>query len=89
MAKSEDEVIDFLYELAKKGKVGGKNEVEEIKEFAKKDGIEELKSFDLSYYSEKLKKEKYDLDEELYRPYFEKESVLKGFFEFLNSAFAS
>ena len=38
MAKSEDEVIDFLYELAKKGKVGGKNEVEEIKEFAKKDG---------------------------------------------------
>lgn len=56
MAKTEDEVIDFLYELAKKGKVGGKNEVEEIKEFAKKDGIEELKSFDLSYYSEKLKK---------------------------------
>ncbi|WP_419764799.1 MAG: M3 family metallopeptidase [Arcobacter sp.] len=87
MAKSEDDVISFLYELAKKGKDGGKKEIEEIKEFAKKDGIEELKSFDISYYSEKLKKEKYDLDEEFYRPYFEKESVLKGFFEFLNSIF--
>ncbi|PLY11393.1 MAG: peptidase M3 [Arcobacter sp.] len=87
MAKTEDDVINFLYELAKKGKDGGKKEIEEIKEFAKKDGIEELKSFDISYYSEKLKKEKYDLDEEFYRPYFEKESVLKGFFEFLNSIF--
>ncbi|WP_428022931.1 M3 family metallopeptidase [Arcobacter sp.] len=87
MAKREDDVINFLYELAQKGKDGGEKEIEEIKEFAKKDGIEDLKSYDISYYSEKLKKEKYDLDEEFYRPYFEKESVLKGFFDFLNSIF--
>ena len=87
MAKSDDDVIEFLYELAKKGKDGAINEYNEIKEFAKKDGLTNLKSFDLSYYSEKLKKEKYDLDEEFYRPYFEKESVLKGFFEFLNLIF--
>ena len=87
MAKDERDVINFLYELAKKGKEGAVSELEEIREFARKDGIEDLKSFDLSYYSEKLKKEKYDLDEEYYRPYFEKESVLNGFFDFLNSLF--
>lgn len=87
MAKNEEEVVNFLYELAKKGKTGAIEELEEIKEYAKKDGITDLQSYDLSYYSEKLKKEKYDLDEEYYRPYFEKESVLNGFFEFLNSVF--
>ena len=87
MAKSDDDVINFLYELAKKGKSGAINELEEIKEFARKDGVDDLNSFDISYYSEKLKKEKYDLDEEFYRPYFEKDSVLKGFFEFLNVIF--
>jgi len=87
MAKNESEVVEFLYELAKKGKVGAKEELNEIKEYALKDGISNLQSFDLSYYTEKLKKEKYDLDEEYYRPYFEKESVLNGFFDFLNSVF--
>ncbi|RXI35048.1 peptidase M3, partial [Arcobacter cloacae] len=38
-------------------------------------------------YSEKLKEEKYDIDEEYYRPYFEKNSVLNGFFNFLNKIF--
>lgn len=88
MANSDEDVIDFLYELAKKGKDGAIKEYDEIKEFAKSCGFnEELKSYDISYYSEKLKKAKYDLDEEYYRPYFEKESVLNGFFDFLNSVF--
>ena len=41
----------------------------------------------MAYYSEKLKKEKYDIDEEYYRPYFEQDSVLNGFFDFLNKMF--
>lgn len=87
MAKKEDDVIKFLVDLAKKGENGAKSELEEIKKLAKKDGVNDFKSSDLSYYSEKLKKEKYSFDEELYRPYFEKESVLNGFFNFLNSVF--
>jgi oligopeptidase A len=87
MAKNEDEVVSFLEELASKGKNRAIEEVEEIKQYAKKDGIEDIKSFDLAYYSEKLKKEKYDLDEEFYRPYFEQNSVLNGFFDFLNEVF--
>lgn len=87
MANSEEEVVSFLQELASKGKNRAKEELEQIKEFAKKDGIEDIKSFDLSYYSEKVKKAKYDLDQEYYRPYFEQSSVLNGFFSFLNDIF--
>lgn len=87
MAKTEDEVVSFLDELGQKGKAKAKEELEEIKAMAKEDGIEDFRSSDMAYYSEKLKKAKYDLDEEYYRPYFEQESVLNGFFDFLHQIF--
>ncbi len=87
MAKNEEEVVKFLEELALKGKNRAVEELAELKEYAVKDGIDDIKSFDLAFYSEKLKKEKYDLDEEFYRPYFEQNSVLNGFFDFLNEVF--
>ena len=87
MAKSQDDVINFLSELGTKSKIASKEELEEVKSRALKDGIKDFKSSDMAYYSEKLKQENYDLDEELYRPYFEQNSVLKGFFEFLNKLF--
>ncbi len=87
MANNEEEIVSFLEELASKGKTRALEELEEIKAYARKDGIDDIKSYDLAYYSEKLKKEKYDLDEEFYRPYFEQTSVLNGFFNFLNEVF--
>lgn len=87
MANNEEEVVSFLEELASKGKTRALEELEEVKAYARKDGIDDIKSYDLAYYSEKLKKEKYDLDEEFYRPYFEQTSVLNGFFNFLNEVF--
>ena len=87
MANSEEDVVDFLEELALKGKDRAIEELKEIEEYALKDGVKDLQSYDVAYYSEKLKKEKYDLDAEFYRPYFEKESVLNGFFDFLNRVF--
>ena len=83
MANSTDEVISFLEELAQKSKDQGKREFEELENYAGK----KLNSWDLAYYSEKLRKEKYDLDEEEYRPYFEKNSVVRGLFDFLNEVF--
>jgi oligopeptidase A len=87
MANSEEDVISFLEELASKGKNRAKEELKEVEQLALKDGLSSIKSYDLAYYSEKLKKAKYDLDEELYRPYFEEKSVLKGFFTFLKEVF--
>ncbi len=87
MAKTEDDVINFLSELAKKAKNKAKKELREVSKLAFKDGIKKLKSYDLAYYSEKLKKQKYEIDQEYYRPYFEQNSVLDGFFDFLNKIF--
>lgn len=87
MAKTEDDVISFLEELGNKAKKKAKEELEEIKEIALKDGITDFRSSDMAYYSEKLKKAQYDLDEEYYRPYFEQQSVLNGFFDFLHQMF--
>lgn len=87
MASKEEDVIKFLEELGSKAKKRAKEELEEIKEIAAKDGITDFKSFDMSYYSEKLKMAQYDFDEEYFRPYFEQQSVLNGFFDFLHQMF--
>jgi len=87
MASKEEDVVTFLEELGKKGKKKAIEEIEELKQLALKDGVKDFRSSDMSYYSEKLKKAKYDLDEEYYRPYFEQKSVLDGFFDFLHQMF--
>ncbi len=83
MAKDEKSVIDFLEKLIKNSKTQAKKELQEIEKIAKKP----IQSFDTAYYSELLKKEKYEIDEELYRPYFEQMRVVEGMFDFLNRLF--
>ncbi|PUE64088.1 M3 family metallopeptidase [Arcobacter caeni] len=87
MASKEEDVISFLEELGHKAKNRAKEELEEIKQIAAKDGIIDFQSYDMSYYSEKLKIAQYDFDEEYFRPYFEQQSVLNGFFDFLHQMF--
>jgi oligopeptidase A len=83
MAPSSDKVIEFLQKLIDSSIDQAKNELNEFQEITKN----EIKSCDMAYYSELLKREKYDIDEELYRPYFEKTSVINGLFEFLEKLF--
>ncbi|MEA1915251.1 MAG: M3 family metallopeptidase [Campylobacterota bacterium] len=88
MATSQKEVIQFLEDLASKGKERSLEELQEVKDLAKKlDNLDDIQSYDMGYYSEKLKKEQYDIDQEYYRPYFEQQSVLRGFFDFLHNLF--
>ena len=87
MANSEDDVINFLEELGNKAKEKAMKELEEIKQIAKEDGVDDFRASDITFYSEKLKKAQYDIDEEYYRPYFEQNSVLNGFFTALNELF--
>jgi len=87
MATSTDKVIGFLQELAHSAQKQAKQELAELQALAKKEGQEEIQSFDTAYYSEKLKKAKYEIDEEAYRPYFEQNSVVQGLFNFLDKLF--
>ena len=83
MAEDEKSVLNFLENLLNNSQSQAKKELEEVQKIAPK----KLQSFDTAYYSELLKKEQYDIDEEEYRPYFEQKSVVNGMFEFLNRLF--
>ncbi|MEG3768339.1 oligopeptidase A [Alteromonas sp. 14N.309.X.WAT.G.H12] len=82
MANSTEQVLGFLEDLAEKSRPQAQQELEEVKAFAKERfGKEQLNAWDLPYYSEKLKQEKYTISDEMLRPYFPEEKVLHGLFE--------
>ena len=87
MASNENDVLDFLSQLAHYSQAKAHDELKEVKMFALKNGCKNFQSYDLSFYSQQLKEEKYDIDEEYYRPYFEKNNVLNGLFDFLYNIF--
>ena len=80
MAKSPTKVLDFLNELLTKAKPFADKEIEELKSLAKNDGIEEMQSYDHAFYAEKLRKAKYDLNDEELKPYFPLDQVQEAVF---------
>ena len=82
MAENSNKVYTLLEELIAAYKPVAIEEVEEVKQLAQKmEGTDfELMPWDFSYYSEKLKNEKYQFDEEELRPYFELNAVIDGVF---------
>lgn len=82
MAENSSKVYTLLEELIAAYKPVAIEEVEEVKQLAQKmEGADfELMPWDFSYYSEKLKNEKYQFDEEELRPYFELNAVIDGVF---------
>ncbi len=81
MAEKPQKVHSFLEELLEKAKPAAKIEFDELKEFARQeDGISDLYKWDGSYYAEKLKQKRFDLDDEQLKPYFKLEKVIDGVF---------
>lgn len=87
MAETPEKVISFSNELLAKAKPAAQREFEQLSAFAKKDGIEQLQKWDGAYYSEKLKKELFNLDQEALKPYFKLENVIDGVFTIANKLF--
>ncbi len=82
MAKSPDAVFTFLDKLLKSALPFAENEYEELKKYSQTiNGPVSLKKWDVTYYAEKLKKEKFEIDDELLRPYFKLENVIDGVFQ--------
>ncbi|NIJ44196.1 peptidyl-dipeptidase Dcp [Wenyingzhuangia heitensis] len=81
MAESAEKVTSFLENMLQKAKPKATEQFNQLSEFAKKDGIDLLQKWDGSYYSEKLKQELFDFDEEILKPYFQLENVINGSFE--------
>jgi len=79
MAEYKDTVFNFLHRLIDISKVAALRELEELQEFASAN--EPLQRWDWSYYSNKLKMKKFNLDEQKVKAYFELQQVKAGVFE--------
>lgn len=81
MAENPQKLSDFMRQLIDASLPAARQDLREVQEYAKRHGANfELQRWDFSYYSEKLKQEKYDFDVELLRPYFQLENVRQGIF---------
>jgi len=82
MAETPETVEGFLERVYSVAFPAAQKEVEEIQKLAKEtDDIVDFQTWDSAYYSEKLKKIKYNYDEEELRPYFKVENVIDGLFK--------
>jgi Zn-dependent oligopeptidase len=81
MAESPEKVKTFSNDLLEKAKPAALKEFAQLTAFAKElDSIEQLEKWDGAYYSEKLKQQLFNLDDEILKPYFQLEKVLDGAF---------
>jgi len=85
MAKTPENVFTLLMDLWTPSLAKATAEKNELQAMMNKSGVKgDLQTWDWWYYTEKLRKEKYDLDENELRPYFSLENVKKGAFELAN-----
>jgi len=82
MAKNPERVYAFLNDLWKPAIARARTEIADMQAIINKEGHGfKLQAWDWWYYAEKLKKEKYALDDAMLRPYFKMENVRKGAFD--------
>ena len=85
MAQSTDQVMRFLSDLADRSKPRAIADLDELRRFAREQhGAQVIESWDIPYYSEKLRQHKYAISQEELKPYFPETRVLPGMFAVVN-----
>jgi oligopeptidase A len=87
MARSADEVLGFLRELAARARPAAEADLADLRAHAAGMGIETLEAWDLAYVSEALKTARYSYSEQALREYFTLPQVLEGWFALLHDWF--
>lgn len=90
MAGSTKKVKEFLKTLTSAYKEPAKNDVKELKEYARKltgDKKFDLQPWDFSFFTHKLQIEKYNIEADMFRPYLKLENVIKGVFGLANTLY--
>jgi oligopeptidase A len=80
MAESTEQVLHFLRDLAVRSKPFAKQDLAELKAFAAEQGVQDLASWDVGYFSEKLRQQRYSISQEEVRAWFPIDKVLSGLF---------
>lgn len=88
MAESTEQVLTFLEDLAQRSKPFAERDLNELRAYAAEQGCADLQSWDVGYYSEKLREQRYSISEEIIRQYFPINKVLGGLFELVERLFA-
>ena len=87
MSESPEQVLGFVKDLADKSMPQAKEEYAEVEAFAKEQGVEKMEAWDVPYFSEQLKQQRYSISDELLRPYFPEQQVLNGLFDVVKRLF--
>ncbi|MDR2083741.1 MAG: M3 family metallopeptidase [Bacteroidales bacterium] len=88
MAQKTTTVLDFILDIWSPALDVAKQELKDLQKISNKEGNKfKLESWDWWYYAEKLRKEKYDLDENELKPYFRLENVRDGMFYLSNKLY--
>ncbi|MCG7966290.1 MAG: oligopeptidase A [Candidatus Thiodiazotropha taylori] len=81
MARTTEEVMSFLTDLAQRSKAQAERELDELTQFASENyGIDQLEAWDIGYYSEKLRQHRHAISQEELKPYFPETRVIPGMF---------
>ena len=85
MATDINQVTRFLNDLAHRSLPMARQELDELRNYARmQHGIDDLEAWDIGYYSEKLRQEKYAISQEQLKPYFPQPKVVNGLFAVVN-----
>ena len=85
MATRTDQVLAFLNDLAQRALPMAHKELKEARAFARdQHGFDQLEAWDLAYYSEKLRQQRYSITQEELKPYFPESRGLEGMFHVVN-----
>jgi oligopeptidase A len=76
MARSVDEVLQFLHQLARSARSAAQKEFEELEKFAG----HKVEAWDVGFYAERMQRDLYSISQEELRPYFPLPHVLQGLF---------
>ena len=88
-ANDQDEIISFLESLSSSALPQARAELLELQEYAERvDNIDDLHGYDVGYYSERLKREKFEFDDTVTKPYFEQSRVLMGLLDIISELFS-
>jgi len=88
MAQSPQQVLDFLNDLAARSKPIAEKEFAELKAFAKETAnMAELEAWDVTYFAEKLRQQRYSISQEELKPYFPEDKIVSGLFAVVNKLY--
>jgi oligopeptidase A len=88
MARSPEQVLSFLRELAARARPFARRDLEELRAFAaRKLGLEDLQAWDIAFASERLRQERYAFSDLEVKQYFPEDAVLAGMFRVVQTLY--